>query len=313
MGLHLPPNATLDDMPIGAIQDTLTQHGEYVLKDHPIDPQARNKVYAINTKKWTQETHPAQLQHSKALISHGFAQTSQKDENTLHLTPTGEALMNAKLRERVPLEKADAAFERLKQGVEKLTKEGIHKVDEVWIYGSYQRREPSIGDIDVSVTTSLQMDIKDRKDAIETVCNNEQWYTNAKDKNFGVVSGQAYDETRVFGARRHPLLEDGQIGTYALRNLHTPVQRVYTHENGWVNEDPLEAHPSYTQPKRDHLLPRVPVTIDQGTFSPNNTSQHPPTREETLKNKIQSALPFSPAPQQEKIVPPKYKPIQSRE
>lgn len=290
MGLHLPPDATLNTVPVADIQQTLLTQGTLTLGGAPrTSPTQKAMTTTLDTSRWDPERQADKHAQAQALLDTGFATRDPKTPSLIYMTEEGEALKHAVLRDRVPLEKADAVFETLKGRVKALNEEGINGVDEVWIYGSYMRRDQAVGDIDVAITTKDVLPIQDRAQAIKEKHGQADWYKAAQQKNNGTVTGQDYDAAMLFGHKQHPLLEDGQTTLFTLTSMPVPCQRVYTRENGWQAEPPLDKHPQARDIDPPGRKPKVSITIDQGTFSNANANHRPPSREDTIKSKTRAA------------------------
>ena len=66
-------------------------------------------------------------------------------------TDTGFALTKAAFRPRVTLGEADRVFDNLLARLDRIEAEGHIFFPEIWLYGSYMRRDPMVGDIDLCI------------------------------------------------------------------------------------------------------------------------------------------------------------------
>jgi hypothetical protein len=281
MGLHLPPKSTLDDMAVSDIRRTMDVYHSKVT-----DPETGEDRHALWTEKLRTRMQPEQRRHMNSLLAHGFLQPHPKDSDTLFLTDTGQALWGAHIRKRHDLAFADKAFATLKEGVEKLDAHGIRKIAEIWIYGSYMRREPTVGDIDGTLITRRLYDHDKEAELFREKELEQPWYQKQM-RTYGRLSyTNEYTVRKVFGARQATVLKGMHIDEsttkpWTLTSIYTPCQRVYTEAGGWKREEILSHHPGCTRPPDTRK--EVHVTIDQGTFSNSNESAKSLNRQKRIQ------------------------------
>jgi predicted nucleotidyltransferase len=271
MGLHLPPKSTLDGIPVSQLQKALRRH-VWVGRSPEDKENPAPLLFSFDQDELREAGDFAQLD---LMIQHDMAKLYREDESqhrsgektpVYALSPEGEALMGAHLRKRTSLAKADIAFGQLKRGIDQLNEDEIRQVDEVWIYGSYMRREDQVGDIDAAIVTSRPGPYKETLEVIEELHEGEPWHNAAKRRMFGIE--EAYEHQIIFDGRKKPIFDGTKMNALELR-AGMPVQRIYTKEGGWRAEEILDRHPEAKSPMSK---PQVSVTIDQGTFEARNAN-----------------------------------------
>lgn len=237
MGLHLPPKASLAGVSVRAIKKAA----------------ARGYTHA--------DDQPAY----HALCAQGWAW--RNEDGNIVTSPEGAALGMAHLRNRMPLAKADEAYAVLRTGIDALVAEGLVTA-EVWLFGSYMRREAFVGDIDVGVGLSYVGSYRDFYAACAERYGHTPWH-QACVRNRDRWLLTTYASRVVFGDRR-PSVFDGVEFDLSQADAGMPVQCVYTPAQGWNAGPVLAHHPDARGP----LAPRTPITItlDQGTFTNTNTA-----------------------------------------
>ena len=268
MGLHLPPKSTLDTIPVSRIQKFMRR--EVFLGSSADDKDSPPPIlFALDDRALSRK---GGLEEMSLIVDKGMARfhhvsrdARRKTQTPIFsLTPEGEALMFARLRNRVSLPKADAAFGDLKNGIGKLNKSGIARVTEVWIFGSYMRREQRVGDIDAAILIARTGSVEETEKRISALHGDEPWHAAAIQRSRW--ASDAYEHRMIFGGRRRAMFDGAKIGGRDLR-AGMPIQRVYTAAGGWQAEGVLDLHPEATGPLDK---PHARVTIDQGVFDTRN-------------------------------------------
>lgn len=170
------------------------------------------------------------------------------DPVTMQLTPAGETLTRAKAQKRTPLKKAEAVLQQFLDRAAAMNDDpdAISQVDQVWLFGSVMRREPTVGDIDLAVCTSrkesFRTDHERRKrhadELVRRTAGAPEYWTFPWEK-------EGWLERRsLYGARRHPLLAGAQQGTSDLASLGVPCRLIFDRRRGGRVDDPiLDRHP----------------------------------------------------------------------
>lgn len=277
MGLHLPPNSSVRGTPVHAIKALFKKHQNVgAIQEEDGSRRNRTCIGALANKVF----EPSERTIMEHLAETGFAREHPHPKGSyFSLTDTGEALASAHLWPREPLEKADRMMEKLRAGVGRLNKEGIRRVEEVWILGSYMERRPFVGDIDACFLIANAR--PDSGKAMESLCSEEPWYKQQQ-RQRRYVHMEHYDANRILGPRRHPMFEHVEMDQLMLTELPTRCQRVYTADKGWVAEDILDRHPACVT-RAGTGRAAITITIDQGTFSNVNNGERQPDKTAHLK------------------------------
>jgi hypothetical protein len=235
MGLHLPPGSSLDGVPVAHIK------------------RAAARTY----------THRDDAPAFAALEKRGWAWRNAHRQ--VVTSEQGTALGRAHLRPRVPLAAAEAVYTTFQDGIDRLAQDGLITA-EVWVFGSFLRRAPFVGDLDIAVRLSPVGGHDAFMESCAARYGDQAWHQERmRDRGRWMLSVTAH--RTVFGRRRHPLL-DGVAFDLGQLVCGMPTRCVYTHDGGWHNGPVLDHHPCADGP----ASPRQPVVvaIDQGVFSTVN-------------------------------------------
>ena len=85
------------------------------------------------------------------------------DGSGYRITQAGEAIADSKLRPRTALAAAKRVFDDLLDRVERVNADpgSVLQVEEVWLFGSLMREEPTVGDIDAALVARRRPEFED--------------------------------------------------------------------------------------------------------------------------------------------------------
>lgn len=172
------------------------------------------------------------------------------DPETLQLTPAGETLVRAKAQKRTPIEKADAVLRQFLDNADAMNadEDAISQVDKVWLFGSMMRREATVGDIDLAVSSSRKPRFSDHRAREQHARRRVAAFVDAPSSwQFPWERDDWLERRALYGSRRHPLLAGVQRGTSDLASLGVPCRLIYDRSRGGRVADPiLDKHPKST-------------------------------------------------------------------
>lgn len=164
---------------------------------------------------------------------------------TVGLTEAGAAICLGRTFPRYDRSVADRVFDSFVERIAAYNADpnAVFTIDEVWVYGSYIRTEPTVGDIDGALVVSPKPGLSDHEMGVMA-----DFMVQARPELFKdfvyPLSPAAILERMIFGRNKHPLLIGIAPHPDNLRALHVPCKRVYDRlQNGRVEEDVVPAFP----------------------------------------------------------------------
>lgn len=167
------------------------------------------------------------------------------------LTDLGQAILNSTSTARTPIAKAEAKLAKLLYHIEAINANPARLVTitEIYLFGSLMRGDPTVGDIDLDITTergpSYANDFPAYLTAAQSIQDQyrEQAGYETPTKQIGAAIRYL-----IFGARKDPLLSGARIDHSQLQLIDAPCQRIYTSATGIDRAAPiLDRHPDYNE------------------------------------------------------------------
>lgn len=171
------------------------------------------------------------------------------EQETGVVTEEGMVVLRSKSAARTPLAKAQQILGDFLNRIDALNSdpEAIRVVDQVWLFGSLMRAEPTVGDIDLAITRNRHERFNDSADSQSKEATRLiALHADAPQSWAGPWQCIEWLYRRaLYGRRRHPLLAGVQEGTEDLESLGVPCQLIYDRARGGrVNDPILPRHPS---------------------------------------------------------------------
>lgn len=183
----------------------------------------------------------------------------EEHRGSYSITDRGIAVANSSGTARVPIEKAKAHLDELKERIVEFNNDpdGIFSIDRLWLFGSAMRGEATVGDIDITLETS-------RRPPYDTDYELFRQRMNHDLKLAGVPAGKRHSlsfcgeswliRRGIFGMRRHPIFSE--VPFFNLVSLGAPCQLIFDRLRGGVVEDAiLERHPKSPGRSKDAPKP----------------------------------------------------------
>ena len=218
MGFHLPASCTISGVPSVALVEQLSI-GETIFLHDASGPSLEILECA----------------QAAGLVTRPNADMFERTE-------LGFALSKASFRPRVTLAEADRTFDDLLARLDRIEAEGHIFFPEIWLYGSYMRRDPMVGDIDLCIdwgfpSEAVQNDViaKARRE-LRAAGSEGAW--GSRDRILNDWIRQRLDLHDV------PMFQHLSLDSADIRMLAAPCQLIHRGQGGLQFGEILPHHPA---------------------------------------------------------------------
>jgi predicted nucleotidyltransferase len=182
----------------------------------------------------------------------------EPDGSGFKITQAGEAIADSKLRPRTALAAAQRVFDDFLDRVERVNADpdSVLQVEQVWLFGSLMREEPTVGDIDAALVAKRRPEFDDhaaRRAYVARVIAAR--VEHPRTWRLEYLGEYWLLERALFGRRRHHLLAGVMTNVDDLRQIDAPCRLVFDRSRGGrVKTAVLDRHPGSTG-RSDELSP----------------------------------------------------------
>lgn len=170
----------------------------------------------------------------------------------LDLTEAGRGLAWSKSK-RYPLHLAQKQIELMLERVQAHNDnpDQLYFIDEIWLFGSAQRGEETVGDVDFAYSSSLNPKFDNSTAFAE---RRMQLRCEVPDHVDYYDVATWHLKQAVYGARRHPLLAGGQNGLDTLIDMAVPCRKIFDRADGGMVDEPNQARHPLSGARSERIL-----------------------------------------------------------